>query len=73
MGPRIGLDAVEKTEILLCRESNQGRPARSQSLYRLNCAEYLCKTCIERKMYVPNFFTVSVRNIFPMIFAQKLI
>jgi hypothetical protein len=34
-GPRVGLDAVERSKILQCRESNQGRPAHSPSLYRL--------------------------------------
>jgi hypothetical protein len=33
MGPRVGLNAVEKRKkILPCWESNQGRPARSPSL-----------------------------------------
>jgi hypothetical protein len=36
VGPRAGLDAVEKREILHCRESYLGRRARNQSLYRLN-------------------------------------
>jgi hypothetical protein len=31
MGPRIGLEAVQKRKILLCRESNPGRPARRYS------------------------------------------
>jgi hypothetical protein len=31
VGPRVGLDAVEKRQILYCRESNPGRPARSSS------------------------------------------
>jgi hypothetical protein len=33
-GPRTGLDVVEKRKILSCLELNQGRPARSLSLYR---------------------------------------
>jgi hypothetical protein len=33
VGPRIGLDAVEERQILPCRESNPGRPARSPSLH----------------------------------------
>jgi hypothetical protein len=28
VGPRVGLDAVEKRKILHCRESNPGRPTR---------------------------------------------
>jgi hypothetical protein len=35
VGHRVGLDAVETRQILPCRESNSGRPARSPSLYRL--------------------------------------
>jgi hypothetical protein len=34
MGPRTGLDAVNKRQILYIRESNPGCPARSPSLYR---------------------------------------
>jgi hypothetical protein len=34
--PRAGLNAVEQRKILHCRISNPGRPARSQSLYRLS-------------------------------------
>jgi hypothetical protein len=33
VGPRVGLDVVEKRKILPCRESN---PAHSPSLYRLS-------------------------------------
>jgi hypothetical protein len=29
VGPRVGLDAVEKRKVLHCRESNPGRPASS--------------------------------------------
>jgi hypothetical protein len=36
VGPRVGLDDVEKRKIVHCRESNPGRPARSPSLYRLS-------------------------------------
>jgi hypothetical protein len=38
-GPRAGLEDVEETKTLHCRESNPSRPARSLSLYRLsfNC------------------------------------
>jgi hypothetical protein len=36
VGPRAGLDAVKKRKTLHCREWNPGRPARSQSLYRLS-------------------------------------
>jgi hypothetical protein len=35
VGLRLGLNAVER-KILHCRESNQGRPVRSPSLYRLS-------------------------------------
>jgi hypothetical protein len=35
VGPRAGLDAVEKRQIFPRRESNPGRPAHSPSLYRL--------------------------------------
>jgi hypothetical protein len=35
VGARVGLDAVEKGKVLPSRESNQGRPAGSPSLYRL--------------------------------------
>jgi hypothetical protein len=31
VGPRAGLDAVKKLNILPCRESNQGPPARSST------------------------------------------
>jgi hypothetical protein len=36
VGPRAGLDVVEKTKILHCREANPGHPARSPLLYRLS-------------------------------------
>jgi hypothetical protein len=36
VGPRAGLDAVEKRKFLVCRELNPGRPARSLSLCRLS-------------------------------------
>jgi hypothetical protein len=35
VGPRFSLDAVEKSKILHCRESNISRPACSPSLYLL--------------------------------------
>jgi hypothetical protein len=41
MGPRVGLDAVEKRKILQCRESNPGHPACSPSLYRLSYPDSL--------------------------------
>jgi hypothetical protein len=28
VGPRVGLDVLEKRKILICRKSNPGRPAR---------------------------------------------
>jgi hypothetical protein len=34
VGPRAGLDVVEKRKILRCREINPDRPGRSPSLYR---------------------------------------
>jgi hypothetical protein len=37
VGPRGGLNAVEKLKIFCpCQESNPGRPARSPLLYQLN-------------------------------------
>jgi hypothetical protein len=36
VGPKFGLDAIEKKKILSSRESITGRPARSPSLYRLS-------------------------------------
>jgi hypothetical protein len=36
VGPRSGLNAVEKRRILYCRESNSSCPASSPSLYRLS-------------------------------------
>jgi hypothetical protein len=36
MGPRVGLDHVEKRKILHCWEPNPGRRARISSLYRLS-------------------------------------
>jgi hypothetical protein len=33
VGPRVSLDAVEEKQILHCRESNPGRPARGPFLY----------------------------------------
>jgi hypothetical protein len=35
VGTTAGLNALEKRKILLCRESNQGRPARSPSVHGL--------------------------------------
>jgi hypothetical protein len=35
MGPRAGLDALEKRKVLPYRHANPGRPAHSPSLYRL--------------------------------------
>jgi hypothetical protein len=37
MGPKAGLDAMEKIKMLPLPESNPGRPANSPSLYRLSC------------------------------------
>jgi hypothetical protein len=36
VGPRVGLDAVEKRKILHCQKSNPGRAARSPSLHQLS-------------------------------------
>jgi hypothetical protein len=36
VGPRAGLEAVKKREIVSCRKLNPGLPARSPSLYRLS-------------------------------------
>jgi hypothetical protein len=41
VGPRAGLDAVEKRKILPCREQNPGRPSCSSSLYRLSYPDSL--------------------------------
>jgi hypothetical protein len=35
VGPRAGLDAVEKSKIKQCRESNPGRPARSYTAWAI--------------------------------------
>jgi hypothetical protein len=43
VGPRVGLDAVEKRKILHCRESNPGCSSRSPLLYRLNYPHSLSK------------------------------
>jgi hypothetical protein len=40
VGTRVGLDAVEKRKILLCREWNPDRPARSPLLYRLQIRRF---------------------------------
>jgi hypothetical protein len=34
VGPRVGVDAVEKRKLLLCGGSNLGRPTHTPSLYR---------------------------------------
>jgi hypothetical protein len=36
VGPRAGLDAVDKIRISTCLESNPGRPTHSPSLYKLS-------------------------------------
>jgi hypothetical protein len=36
MGPKPGVDAVEKENSFFYRESNPGRPSHSLSLYRLS-------------------------------------
>jgi hypothetical protein len=44
VGPRAGLDAEARGKILcLCRESNPGRPVRSQTLYWLSYRGSLCE------------------------------
>jgi hypothetical protein len=40
MGPRTGLDDMEKTTSWPCWESNLGRPARCPSLYQLRCSNF---------------------------------
>jgi hypothetical protein len=55
MGPRFGLDAVDKRKILYWRESNPGRSARSPSLYRLSYPDsHIC--------YTPHVEKLSVRT-----------
>jgi hypothetical protein len=36
VGPRVGLDAMEKKKVCSCREPNPDSPVRSPSLYRLS-------------------------------------
>jgi hypothetical protein len=40
LDPRVGLDVVEKKQILQCRETNLGRSARSPSLSPLRFNEF---------------------------------
>jgi hypothetical protein len=42
VGPRTGLGAVEKWNLLHCRRSNPGRSASSPSLYRLSYPGLIC-------------------------------
>jgi hypothetical protein len=49
IGPRAGLDAVEKKRILHCRESIPGPPACSPPLYRLSYPDstgFWCRVCV---------------------------
>jgi hypothetical protein len=48
VGPRAGLDAVEKKKNqCLCRESNPGHPARSPSLRRLSYPNFFLNITLE--------------------------
>jgi hypothetical protein len=50
VGPRVGLDAVEKRKILHSWESNPGRAACSPSLYRLSYPNSLFHWCMITKV-----------------------
>jgi hypothetical protein len=46
LGPSVGLDDVERGEIMHYRETNPGRPARSPSLYRLSNPDSIIITVV---------------------------
>jgi hypothetical protein len=62
MGPRGGLDTMEKIKSFLCRESNPGRPACASSLYRLSCGRKTAREHINIKMKCKRLF---FRGLFP--------
>jgi hypothetical protein len=56
MGPRTGLDAVEKRKILYCEEFNPGRLALSPLLYRLSYCE---SRLLVKWYFVPYLSSIS--------------
>jgi hypothetical protein len=62
VGPKVNLDAVENRNILHCRESNPGRPARSRSLYLLRYHNTQSSKLCLLWLLIPN--TKNVRSIF---------
>jgi hypothetical protein len=50
VGPRVGMNAVEKKKICACRKSNPGRLSRGPSLYQLSYPGYFLKSRAFRKL-----------------------
>jgi hypothetical protein len=71
-GLRVGLDAVEKKEVLSCRESNQGFPARSPSQYRLSYPDSGCALFWAKWIQSTSSYFISIRPILILNFNLLL-
>jgi hypothetical protein len=62
VGPRAGLDVMEKRKILPCRDANPGSPVRSLSLYQLSYSDSYFRKEMRENKFLSFYFRKETRG-----------